>query len=152
MADCPHALPVLVEHLVRTSALRQPNHRVFEGRQASPAHPACAGTNWRTHGPPRCGCDSLVSGTNPFGRAPGRGSAQHRCVGHGPGHLKRRLPRNPFEDAPRLLERVSWRSEEHTSELQSHLNLVCRLLLEKKKILVTTADTPLNSHAFYPTV
>src|SRR5260370_26212842 len=29
-------------------------------------------------------------------------------------------------------ERAS-RSEEHTSELQSHLNLVCRLLLEKKK-------------------
>src|SRR5260370_30644475 len=27
----------------------------------------------------------------------------------------------------------SGRSEEHTSELQSHLNLVCRLLLEKKK-------------------
>src|SRR5260370_40075837 len=26
------------------------------------------------------------------------------------------------------------RSEEHTSELQSHLNLVCRLLLEKKKV------------------
>src|SRR5260370_41941260 len=29
--------------------------------------------------------------------------------------------------------RRSVRSEEHTSELQSHLNLVCRLLLEKKK-------------------
>src|SRR5260370_37829959 len=28
---------------------------------------------------------------------------------------------------------MSARSEEHTSELQSHLNLVCRLLLEKKK-------------------
>src|SRR4029077_21298257 len=29
---------------------------------------------------------------------------------------------------------VEWsRSEEHTSELQSHLNLVCRLLLEKKE-------------------
>src|SRR5260370_31512568 len=28
---------------------------------------------------------------------------------------------------------TAWRSEEHTSELQSHLNLVCRLLLEKKK-------------------
>src|SRR5260370_31204049 len=28
---------------------------------------------------------------------------------------------------------LSSRSEEHTSELQSHLNLVCRLLLEKKK-------------------
>src|SRR5260370_29389160 len=34
-----------------------------------------------------------------------------------------------------LQQSVSWstRSEEHTSELQSHLNLVCRLLLEKKK-------------------
>src|SRR5260370_11168990 len=29
------------------------------------------------------------------------------------------------------------RSEEHTSELQSHLNLVCRLLLEKKKIIIS---------------
>src|SRR5690242_20855120 len=28
---------------------------------------------------------------------------------------------------------ASVRSEEHTSELQSHVNLVCRLLLEKKK-------------------
>src|SRR5260370_3945657 len=30
-------------------------------------------------------------------------------------------------------EELQKRSEEHTSELQSHLNLVCRLLLEKKK-------------------
>src|SRR5207237_3050530 len=30
-------------------------------------------------------------------------------------------------------QRQKHRSEEHTSELQSHLNLVCRLLLEKKK-------------------
>src|SRR5260370_30920563 len=30
------------------------------------------------------------------------------------------------------------RSEEHTSELQSHLNLVCRLLLEKKKKEIQT--------------
>src|SRR5438132_9090162 len=29
--------------------------------------------------------------------------------------------------------RFLWRSEEHTSELQSHSDLVCRLLLEKKK-------------------
>src|SRR5260370_28918749 len=34
------------------------------------------------------------------------------------------------------------RSEEHTSELQSHLNLVCRLLLEKKK------RTVLQAHEF----
>src|SRR5690242_21366161 len=30
------------------------------------------------------------------------------------------------------------RSEEHTSELQSHVNLVCRLLLEKKKQYMST--------------
>src|SRR2546422_4800132 len=33
------------------------------------------------------------------------------------------------------------RSEEHTSELQSRLHLVCRLLLEKKKTLTTTPHT-----------
>src|SRR2546429_5678665 len=32
----------------------------------------------------------------------------------------------------------SWRSEEHTSELQSRLHLVCRLLLEKKKKMTLT--------------
>src|SRR5690242_20997204 len=37
-------------------------------------------------------------------------------------------------EAQRRLDRsVVVRSEEHTSELQSHVNLVCRLLLEKKK-------------------
>src|SRR6476661_1359288 len=35
--------------------------------------------------------------------------------------------------AAAALPAESARSEEHTSELQSHLNLVCRLLLEKKK-------------------
>src|SRR2546430_8802960 len=38
------------------------------------------------------------------------------------------------EDAPRVTrEDLGRRSEEHTSELQSQSNLVCRLLLEKKK-------------------
>src|SRR5438477_4146746 len=38
------------------------------------------------------------------------------------------------------------RSEEHTSELQSHVNLVCRLLLEKKK------KTPMTyNHPYTPT-
>src|SRR5688572_32761284 len=32
-----------------------------------------------------------------------------------------------------VVERICGRSEEHTSELQSQSNLVCRLLLEKKK-------------------
>src|SRR5260370_6081521 len=45
---------------------------------------------------------------------------------------------------PRTL-RCRVRSEEHTSELQSHLNLVCRLLLEKKKKSVNVESQPLAS-------
>src|SRR5688572_31051509 len=67
----------------------------------------------------------------------------------------RRLPRSAGDDAGRphvegeraarvhvqrgdRQRRVARRSEEHTSELQSQSNLVCRLLLEKKK----TVNTP----------
>src|SRR5882762_9811751 len=39
------------------------------------------------------------------------------------------------------------RSEEHTSELQSHLNLVCRLLLEKKKTRKLQLSST-NKHAY----
>src|SRR5260370_7913919 len=48
-------------------------------------------------------------------------------------HLRptRLVVRTHDSDTNFLLE--SWRSEEHTSELQSHLNLLCRLLLDKKK-------------------
>src|SRR5688572_31063267 len=38
-----------------------------------------------------------------------------------------------FDSQPALAETADLRSEEHTSELQSQSNLVCRLLLEKKK-------------------
>src|SRR2546422_4475537 len=38
------------------------------------------------------------------------------------------------------------RSEEHTSELQSRLHLVCRLLLEKKNQHVFWADRPTADH------
>src|SRR5690242_21299322 len=41
--------------------------------------------------------------------------------------------RSTVADLRPCLARFSRRSEEHTSELQSHVNLVCRLLLEKKK-------------------
>src|SRR5260370_24184395 len=40
---------------------------------------------------------------------------------------------------------ASKRSEEHTSELQSHLNLVCRLLLEKKKTQYISHSAPINA-------
>src|SRR5690606_28313171 len=38
-----------------------------------------------------------------------------------------------LEEEPRVEDGPAWRSEEHTSELQSRENLVCRLLLEQKK-------------------
>src|SRR5690242_21511608 len=49
--------------------------------------------------------------------------------------LRVRRPQDPHphRHGPELLARAALRSEEHTSELQSHVNLVCRLLLEKKK-------------------
>src|SRR2546430_11464608 len=45
-----------------------------------------------------------------------------------------------------------FRSEEHTSELQSQSNLVCRLLLEKKKVLSgrTPLSRPRHSHPSRP--
>src|SRR2546429_2741704 len=47
------------------------------------------------------------------------------------------------------------RSEEHTSELQSRLHLVCRLLLEKKKEITNTSQSftfPLITHNVLPSV
>src|SRR5258708_26092742 len=44
-------------------------------------------------------------------------------------------------------DRHGWRSEEHTSELQSPDHLVCRLLLEKKKSEWNTITHPLLDHA-----
>src|SRR2546430_12100584 len=51
-----------------------------------------------------------------------------------------RQPR-PGVRAQRLHRSRARRSEEHTSELQSQSNLVCRLLLEKKKQYITTYAT-----------
>src|SRR5688572_32512017 len=50
-----------------------------------------------------------------------------------------RLDRPPGTAGLRLRIAAQARSEEHTSELQSQSNLVCRLLLEKKKIRPPTA-------------
>src|SRR5260370_19364244 len=56
-----------------------------------------------------------------------------------PASISSASPRQPVpqpvqSDNPEMqMNPYLMRSEEHTSELQSHLNLVCRLLLEKKK-------------------
>src|SRR5260221_10012339 len=62
----------------------------------------------------------------------GRLCAAGRGRGHRAGHAETRR---------RVRRRVSARSEEHTSELQSHSDLVCRLLLEKKKKKIQTNRT-----------
>src|SRR2546430_7586009 len=51
---------------------------------------------------------------------------------HAPGGT-RPVPRGRAGPGPTLFRSRDHRSEEHTSELQSQSNLVCRLLLEKKK-------------------
>src|SRR6266480_4969682 len=70
-----------------------------------------------------------------------------RCIVHRDDQVHRRQTFDPAVARPVLVQqharkrppwtllavRRSLRSEEHTSELQSHVNLVCRLLLEKKK-------------------
>src|SRR2546422_5260022 len=60
-----------------------------------------------------------------------RGGPLTCCAG--PFHLWRSLRRDGNTD---------YRSEEHTSELQSRLHLVCRLLLEKKKTCKLLTCTP----------
>src|SRR5438067_4451411 len=50
------------------------------------------------------------------------------------------------EDCELLCTMIHNRSEEHTSELQSRFDLVCRLLLEKKKLTHTTGETCARGH------
>src|SRR2546422_4456525 len=59
----------------------------------------------------------------------------------------------PFRHASRDWRSSSSRSEEHTSELQSRLHLVCRLLLEKKKKTYSKHSTSYRSYeeeSYYP--
>src|SRR5689334_24175013 len=56
-----------------------------------------------------------------------------------------RSPTSTATPPPRW--RARWRSEEHTSELQSQFHLVCRLLLEKKKTTCTALPDLLHLSA-----
>src|SRR2546422_6151269 len=51
---------------------------------------------------------------------------------------------NQSEGEPAFRRRAGERSEEHTSELQSRLHLVCRLLLEKKKSTRASEHCPVR--------
>src|SRR5256885_10490791 len=58
-----------------------------------------------------------------------------------PGQERRTKPRRSFAQPPTTFP-TTGRSEEHTSELQSPCNLVCRLLLEKKTTTYQPDDIP----------
>src|SRR2546429_6141018 len=73
------------------------------------------------------------------------------CDGRAGSFRQELLPMLTFKDratAPKhvLVRPVDQRSEEHTSELQSRLHLVCRLLLEKKNNDTTSEHTTVNLH------
>src|SRR5438876_3719771 len=68
-----------------------------------------------------------------------------RAVRRGP----TRRPRRRGDGHPRHSERTAARSEEHTSELQSPVHLVCRLLLEKKNYTYHKKRKRLNSTHSY---
>src|SRR3712207_7247053 len=79
---------------------------------------------------------SVVEHLNAFVRVAMRGGARkRRPAGRVMEHYERPFPTAASRKPTWVFAReVTGRSEEHTSELQSRQYLVCRLLLEKKKI------------------
>src|SRR5688500_19739764 len=77
-----------------------------------------------------------------------RSQGRHHPFPDIPWHILSRLTRFPVSvpSRPPPGRRDGQRSEEHTSELQSPCNLVCRLLLEKKKNQKKHHITPPTAH------
>src|SRR2546422_7843675 len=85
-------------------------------------------------------------------RSKGRSFAGQAYVIYGSPNLQRTVDLATYQQ-----DVIIWgaRSEEHTSELQSRLHLVCRLLLEKKKKNIKSASTnyrtrPLSGSSYTP--
>src|SRR5256885_11863364 len=94
---------------------RPPSSTLFPTTPLSRSRACRSGCQWLPRSPAVSLCPPVTSGSC--------GATRHRQVDEGLLHVEARS-----------------RSEEHTSELQSPCNLVCRLLLEKKK-----TNTPLSS-------
>src|SRR3989475_7007187 len=92
--------------------------------------------------PPRSTLFSLHDAL-PISRRVSRGGTSPRSSSTNGNEVYTR-PSNRLGSGPRL---IALRSEEHTSELQSQSNLVCRLLLEKKKQYRTSRGLKFNQLA-----
>src|SRR5699024_11711795 len=80
--------------------------------------------------PPRTGCGSI----SPMNTAVHPGWSSSNMKGPAPDIIRWNSLETSLRDiSPVMVTRHTTRSEEHTSELQSRFELVCRLLLEKKK-------------------
>src|SRR5690606_41574782 len=105
--------------LVSLSHRSPPRRPAFPTRRSSDLLPSAL-----AEPKPPCNCRT----GNPADRCPLRNRQQGRC-----GHPASSSEAG-FTPAGGSIRGSGMRSEEHTSELQSRENLVCRLLLEKKKI------------------
>src|SRR5260370_14352248 len=77
----------------------------------------------------------------------GRAYYESEEFGEAANILEQALRKKPTAEVYMLLSKMHFRSEEHTSELQSHLNLVCRLLLEKKKTITVRPPNNPSPHS-----
>src|SRR5438093_4871647 len=88
---------------------------------------------------------------------PTRRSSDLRARGPRRRHAPAGTRRHPQGHYPResgglsAPQSAGWRSEEHTSELQSLTNLVCRLLLEKKKEIMANLEGSIVDSLYYGT-
>src|SRR5258708_24927682 len=105
VADRAHALPLLVEHLVRPPSFGHADHRILKRRQAPTPHPPRSRATRRAHGPPGRWRNTLVSAITASGHASRRRSAQHGRLGDGPGHFGRCLPPNTLAHVAGFLAR-----------------------------------------------
>src|SRR5438034_5251003 len=124
-----------VKSTFSTAAVPAPALR-FRPRYGCPRHwDVCRRAASGRHGPPRLpkemeSAAACISWPDPHKSpgtrecTPGRNSVAVSCRPARSGRRPSVAPEPSVRD---------WRSEEHTSELQSHSDLVCRLLLEKKK-------------------
>src|SRR5690606_39907200 len=95
--------------------------------------------------------------TRPATHSSTRASRPRPCRGGAPVQLHMAVSRKPAIAAGTSPISISWachcmgfmRSEEHTSELQSRENLVCRLLLEKKKNVILNRLTVNESRTHF---